>query len=456
MSAFVLNGHEVYDAKEVKELDPGFFFGCSVSIRNIVEIHGIPEKDVFYGIKTKTGWNVSSAAIRRASLLLSKSWVDSHVPKFAEAGTVATPSITQKYLTAPDILELTDAEKLHDDEGNIYNIEVRGKRHVNKCYFRASDVEALLEMKNINSTLYEATSSFTLNKDYVTFIVQQVSILSKKIDKHPHIFLTYSGFVRLLMVRKHPIADKFQKWAAETLFTASLGTSDAKKALAGKLLGLELADIKAFLSIDTGIMPVIYLFSIGRIGDLRKSMKIDTSHEFSDNGIVAKFGYTTDLKTRAEEHMRTFEKFEGAKVMLRCFSRIEPSCLSKAERDLREFFTRQECLVTDNKKYKELVVLSDKFAKVGVVDKYKSLGSIYVGRLAEIEKLEIKVEERDKMLVEKDLRISEKNELIAEKNSSLILHADLLKEKEGKISELTKIIEEKDKALKRLSIKLYS
>lgn len=383
MSAFVLNGHEVYDAKEVKELDPGFFFGCSVSIRNIVEIHGIPEKDVFYGIKTKTGWNVSSAAIRRASLLLSKSWVDSHVPKFAEAGTVATPSITQKYLAAPDILELTDAEKLHDDEGNIFNIEVRGKRHVNKCYFRASDVEAMLEMTSISSTIQKGTSDrdrikYIEDTHYKTFIAHTASIGHSMDYKRPILYLTYMGLMQLSITRRHPIADKFQKWAAETLFTASLGTPDAKKALAGKLLGLELADIKAFLSIDTGIMPVIYLFSIGRIGDLRKSMKIDTSHEFSDDGIVAKFGYTTDLKTRAEEHTRTFEKFEGAKVMLRCFSRIEPSCLSKAERDLREFFTRQECLVTDNKKYKELVVLSDKFAKVGVVDKYKSLGSIYM------------------------------------------------------------------------------
>lgn len=185
-------------------------------------------------------------------------------------------------------------------------------------------------------------------------------------------------------------------------------------------------------------MPVIYLFSIGRIGDLRKSMKIDTSHEFSDDGIVAKFGYTTDLKTRAEEHTRTFEKFEGAKVMLRCFSRIEPSCLSKAERDLREFFTRQECLVTDNKKYKELVVLSDKFAKVGVVDKYKSLGSIYIGRLAEIEKLEIKLEERDKLFTEKDLRISEKNELIAEKTVRLFYMLSYLRKKKEKYQNLQK------------------
>jgi len=112
MAAFIYNDREVYDAKDVKEKDPGFFFGCSISIRAVVQKQGIPADAIFYAIKTRGNWIASDAYIKRASLLLDKEWVDAHVPKFMDADVV--PTSTPKkgtYLTAPDILELADDEK---------------------------------------------------------------------------------------------------------------------------------------------------------------------------------------------------------------------------------------------------------------------------------------------------------------------------------------------------------
>ncbi len=50
--------------------------------------------------------------------------------------------------------------------------------------------------------------------------------------------------------------------------------------------------------------------------------------------------------------------------------RIEPAHLSAAESDLRTYFKEKECTITDNKAYKELVVLNETFVKRKIVDVY--------------------------------------------------------------------------------------
>lgn len=470
MAAFIYNDREVYDAKDVKEKDPGFFFGCSISLRAVVEKQGIPADAIFYAIKTRGNWTASDAAVKRASLLLDKEWVDTHVPKFMDAD--AMPKSAPKkgtYLSAPDILELDDSEKLCDDEGNIYEIEVRGERNVDKCYFRASDVELTLGMKNITGTLQDITSAFVKGKDYVSFIVKSAGLVGLKIVKHPHMFLTYLGLMRLLFVRRHPIAEKFQRWAAETLFTVKHGTSEAKETLASNLLGTEISSIKSFLSADTRLVfPVIYLFIIGRIGDLRDDMKIDTKHEYDDNGLVAKFGYTKDLKRRASEHANTFGKFKGAKIYLRCFAYIDPEYLSKAEKELHDYFETEECLVSDNKSYVELVVLNKQFVKSTVFDKYKSIGAIYEGRYANMRVLEAKLEKLNEILINKDEIIAakekifaererviiEKERVITEKEKTSIMLLDYLHIKDKEIAKLSECIDDKNKIIKKLNAQI--
>lgn len=180
-----------------------------------------------------------------------------------------------------------------------------------------------------------------------------------------------------LLLDKTWIDDNIHKISAVKTYLPApnvLELSEAKE----KLAGIKTCDIKKFLAIDTERMPVIYLFIIGRIGDLRKEMKIDTNCLFEDTGLVAKFGYTTDLKRRATEHEKTFSKFKGStNFYLRCYARVELAHLRAAETDLRNYFKGEGCLVTDNKIYKELVILNDKFVKHTVFNKYQSLGRLY-------------------------------------------------------------------------------
>ena len=271
------------------------------------------------------------------------------------------------------------------------------------------------------------------------------------------------------MTRRHPIAEKFQRWAVVTLFTVKHGTSEAKETLASNLLGTEISSIKSFLSADTRLVfPVIYLFIIGRIGDLRDDMKIDTKHEYDDNGLVAKFGYTKDLKRRASEHANTFGKFKGAKIYLRCFAYIDPEYLSKAEKELHDYFETEECLVSDNKSYVELVVLNKQFVKSTVFDKYKSIGAIYEGRYANMRVLEAKLEKLNEILVNKDEIIAakekifaererviiEKERVITEKEKTSIMLLDYLHIKDKEIAKLSECIDDKNKIIKKLNAQI--
>lgn len=349
----------------------------------------------------------------------------------------------------PGILKLNDTEKIHDDEGRIYEIETRGDRDA-IMYFKASDIKAMLEIDDINDILQDKHFSFIYSKDYEIFNNSKHT----KYDT-PVLYLTYAGLVRLLFVRKHPIAKKFQRWATETLFTASLGTPEAKKELAGKLLGVELCDIKAFLATDTDIMPVIYLFVIGRIGDLRKEMKIDTAGTFDDTGLVAKFGYTTNLRDRAADHYRTYGKIPGTRVYLRCYTRIEPAHLSKAESALREYFKRCECLITDNKTHKELVVLDEKFVERKIKTVYKDIGKLYEGRCAETRKLD---EGIDKMIDIQDKIVTNQqishDKLFSTSDKLIAMYEKRLAEKDAKIAKRDAKLAEKDIIIKNLTSRL--
>lgn len=479
MMSFIFNEHEVYDAKDLKEKYPIFFHGCITNLKNVVTKRSIPSDVVFYAIETKTGWKPSSAELKKSRIFLEKNWVDENIPKYLTKGITTTSGKT--YLPAPSIMELKDEEKLRDDAGVIYEIEVRGERHIDKCYFKASDVEIMLKMKHISGTLQRGTTdrstvSFEKDKHYQTFIVDLFA--SSGDTSHfrcPTLFLTYAGLTQLLFTRRHPIADKFRRWATETLFIVKHGAADDKAALASKLLGAELSHIKAFLSSDTSDFPAIYLFIIGQIGDLRKEMKIDVDSTFEDAGLVAKFGFTADLKRRASEHEKTFSKFKGTHICLKYYARIDPEYLSEAEADLRTYFEKSECLITDNEKYRELVVLDRKFMKHTVFDKYKSLGSIYEGRFSDMKLTELTNKHLSESLAENRKRLiktehmldttehmlAEKQEIYIETNKRLIKTEHILDEERAKHVETNarlvkaeRLLDEKDAKIEELCKKI--
>lgn len=158
-------------------------------------------------------------------------------------------------------------------------------------------------------------------------------------------------------------------------------------------------------------------------------MKIDVDCTFEDTGLVAKFGFTDDLKRRASEHETTFSKFKGTHLYLKYHARIDPEYLCAAEAELRKYFDKSECLITDNKKYKELVVLDRKFMKSTVYDKYESLGKLYKGRFSDMKLIEQTNNHLSESLAETRKRLDKTEHLLDEKHAIYVDTCKRLDEK---------------------------
>lgn len=88
---------------------------------------------------------------------------------------------------------------------------------------------------------------------------------------------------------------------------------------------------------------VLYLFFIDMVKNL-KSFKPHLS-DCDNNGILFKLGITNNLNRRAEEHMRSYNKSfdqyglkHEVKIKLVYFVTIKDSCLTMAERELKNFY----------------------------------------------------------------------------------------------------------------------
>lgn len=396
--SFVFRGQEVYPASYIKEHIPDAF--RYKTQRTAIAELGIPKSIILYAVNRGSNWTKSYESNTRSTLLVPKEWVDSHIPAFISkihlSRSIKTPTKSKVYEYAPDILELEEHEKFRDTDGNVIDIEVRGERDINNCYFCANDISKMLNIKDITGTLQSTNSAFERNKDFITFNIGSVKFT-------PCIFLTFHGLTRLLFVRRHPIAKHFQEWAINILFTIKHGTSDTKEKLTSDILGIDITNIKAFLNTSAASLPTVYLFILGRIEDLRESLEIDLDYELPNDNIVAKFGFTEDLERRTNQHNTTYSNLCNTSPQLFAHAVVEPKVLSEAERDIREFFIENDCLITDNPKHRELVTFTEKFLPT-IKRAYVAVGLKFEGRLSvlrrEIDKLTLILHEKDKTIAE--------------------------------------------------------
>lgn len=146
-------------------------------------------------------------------------------------------------MEAPPILKLKDEEKFKDAEGNVLNIEVRGERYVDKCYFKMKNFKECLDLKNLDKVILNKNTDYEENKHYKYFISKKVKLVEnnsnkkKEISNKKEMFLTYLGIVKVLFVSKNYNCEHFQNWAIKILFTHQLGTKEQKQILSHKLLG---------------------------------------------------------------------------------------------------------------------------------------------------------------------------------------------------------------------------
>jgi hypothetical protein len=420
-----IDGIEYYEANVIKEQQPTYFYGCSSTIRKIIEKKQISlENYLLATYNKKQGYTICDSDVKRAKLYLKKEWVDANVPGFGNN------TIQLEIEPVPPLLLLEDDEKFKDEKGNVVEIEVRGERDWRKIWFKASDVGKMLEYKEgeIIIILKNKTGSFQQDEDYKTFIQEELILnesLPNKGNNQRTIYLSYHGLVRLLMIRRHPIANHFHKWALNTLFTHQFGTTEQKEELGADLLGIELSTLRTVFKVFVDKIPCLYLFYLGNAEDLREKIP---------NGLESrckmyKYGFTDDLERRTRDHKKSY----GERITLVHFVYIDPKYLSKAETSFKE---KIECF-TDLKNNgmkpnsnsdisrKEIISYDDRFKKT-IHSNLKDIGEIYSGILRDcqhkLEMMKLDNKHKDDILEERNriiLKMDEYNIKMNEHNKKI-------------------------------------
>eukprot|EP00960_Hanusia_phi_P063758 765562-Hanusia_phi.AAC.2 len=173
----------VYNADELAKYDIEYFYGCGKGICKIIIKKNIASSEYFYGLNNNLEWKHSDEKCNKAKLLIKAEWVHVNVPKMREiANNVldeeAIIEFGHRYVEAPPILELQEDEKIKDNDGRVLNIEVRGDRTVNGCYFKASDVARELQMDNLKTTMHHKDKGYEPGKHYKTKQIARIPIKS--------------------------------------------------------------------------------------------------------------------------------------------------------------------------------------------------------------------------------------------------------------------------------------
>ena len=440
--SFTLNNKEYYKADYVKEQNSAFFYGTARSIRIIITKKNIPVEHYVYATysKRENKWTLSDEKINKASLLLTREWVEQNVPDWKRDGIV-TNQQKLELENAPPLLQLNDGEKIKDEDGNIVEIETRGVKTIDGIYFYGKDIERILQIDKLKDILNNENSTYELNTHYKKFIRNDAITDGVSVIKREVIYLTYFGLVKMLITRRHPIAEKFQRWTINILYTHQFGSKEEKQELSSKLLGCDISDIRSFLHCGVTEYSELYLVCIGKISDLSKEIPELVSK--NQNDYLFKFGYTSNLYKRLQTHKNYFSKYNGSNVSLVLHCPIDKQYLSQAEVELKQSFQTFDYIL-DHPEHKELVYFNQ--SKLSQFEKiFKVICEKYAGNC---KKLQEQLEQFNK---EKEHEMREKEHEIREIK---LQHQLELKEKEYKLKEYEYQLKEKEQYNRELQLKL--
>ena len=394
MDTITIADEEYVDVKDMMSSAP-IYCGKSRSSRALIKKKKIDKSNYIFARLTDGVWTETNGkSVKFDRLMLRKDYVDTCEELVNELGGEQV-SDDNGVMKAPDVIELTDEEKFQDEDGNVLEIETRGEKTEDGIYFLVKDVADGFQMASLYKTILNSDTCYKQGSDYQYFICEIYQDLGKLTTKK-ELFLTYPGILRVLFSSQSGIAERFRKWATNILFTIQMGSQEAKETLCDKIMG---SSAKMGLDVfKRSAKPIscVYLFSLGRVSDLRDTMGIDES--YADEGIVCKFGLTNNIQRRTKDHMKAYGKIAGTELRIVKYSIIDAEFIQEAENNLKILFTQYK-LEYENET--ELVVIEEGFLKQ-VKDFYELINKRYIGEMKnfdnQIKMLEIELShEREKV-----------------------------------------------------------
>jgi hypothetical protein len=406
LTKYVIKKHRYFEGNQLISAGIGQLAEFTNS-RRMIEGLDIPKEYYIYARYNKNSkvWKKTNGkCIRLDKVFIRPIWVENYLKLLEEDDDddeeeideepviVEQPVAEQnngKIGKAPPIITLRKNEKFKDNDGNIIEIEMRGTREYNNSFFKFKDVVEGFGMDNLKQTLYNKNGSYERGKDYQCFMVDSGVVIydrttkTKKNKLEKVLFLTYPGLLRSLFVLRNARVSKFLDWATKTLFTAHLGTKEDKRKLSSELMGISVNVLKEVFNKTSSKLPVVYLFSVGTVGELRISLEIDDKYD--DNLIVCKGGETNDLTRRTTEHSNYYGKLAGSNMGLLWYNYIDPQYVTTAETEILHIMKQMNFLM-EHKKHDELIVFSSKKDLKTIQDQFIMVTNKYMGHIGELQK----------------------------------------------------------------------
>lgn len=408
----IINAKQYYNSKGLCEYNPEFYYGCKTKPRTIIQKKNIPPTDYIYANLKAKEWNLSTEECKKAQLLIAKTWVDAH---YFKPETTEVIDSNTKTLT---LVHLEDSEKFKDENGTILEIETCGEKTRGGIYFKVQDVMTAFDIPELDTTMMRDHTRYERGVDHDTFFIRDnhLNVQSPTIKKG--LYLTFHGMLRVLFVTRNKKVQQFQSWAEDKLFTIQMGKKEDKIKLGTEILNINIKTYKSIFDSYADKLPSIYLFSLGKVGDLRNTFGIDTT--VPDDHTVYKFGCTEDLGKRCVQLGDEYNKLPNVQMKLSVFHMVDTKFKFEAESEIRflcKSFKKQ--LKTDG--YNELIVLDH--SEHDMVKKYyRKIGSDYAGATAELQKEVLALKDQIREL-------EHKNELQQEQMEKKMMEKDYMLER---------------------------
>jgi len=311
------------------------------------------------------------------------------------------------------VIELEESEMFRNAVGEVCKVDVRGERAFNKCFFHVKDIGRVFGIKRLSHDITRTGAKYKEGKHYI-----RMTLGGTYPQGQDPLYFTYHGMMTWLYCSHDGATSHYIEWIEKTLFTVQMGTKEDKEELVKTLEGTDIKNYKLAMSKCVNDIKCVYIFTIGTVKDLRKSMNIPSS--FNDSKMVVKYGLTKNLEKRFQQHKRDYSAYKGSDVKLQYYALIDASQLYKVEDKVRKGLDMFKLRVPGRK---ELVCMSESriqktrdFYKdiVSVEnDKIETLKQYYEERI--INKVHKQVVKYDSILDE----VEEKMRALEEENTSL-------------------------------------
>jgi len=385
-----LNNKLYLQAEEIVRLHPEAFKEGKKKPRQILQFKRIPPDEYIFGSCVKAGWRVSNEQNNKAKLLITKTWLDEFLKSFnppvQEPAQEVRP-IVSEIKEAPPILDLMESEKFKDHNGKVLEIEVRGEREEDECFFRVKDVAVCFNdihlYRNIDRADIQHTS-YRINEDFVYFYrISNRHMTEADVRKPAELFFTYQGVLRYLFVSQNPNSQAFRKWASKILFAMQMGTAEQKESVGAELFGVSPEVVSKFFgTCCVRDIPMAYLL---KLSEALESMKIPYGDH--RDWLVVKPGQhgkeerKTGVVGRLKGHKQEFKEFRDTMEYMH-FVFVDPMYVSDVEARIKNYFSEFRLDYGS----KSEVFLIHKSRLDGMKEFFRQLSIEYSGNHADIQR----------------------------------------------------------------------